>query len=49
MVLYNNSQLEDDGENSKGAVHSAMLSSSDFHRILDGTQIGQVRSPGYLF
>ncbi|XP_059140786.1 zinc finger protein 12-like [Physella acuta] len=33
---------DDDGENSKGPVKSALLSSTDFHRILEGTQIGQI-------
>ncbi|KAH9490649.1 hypothetical protein Btru_052230 [Bulinus truncatus] len=33
---------DEEGENSKGPTKSALLSSTDFHRILEGTQIGQI-------
>ncbi|CAL1535154.1 unnamed protein product [Lymnaea stagnalis] len=33
---------DEEGENSKGPIKSALLSSTDFHRILEGTQIGQI-------
>nr|KAI8727266.1 zinc finger protein 16-like isoform X1 [Biomphalaria glabrata] len=33
---------DEEGENSKGPTKSALLNSTDFHMILEGTQIGQI-------